>query len=172
MLIVDPWNYRLLFLIRGIVDGFSFQIERQVGERLQHVVSEEEQDDDIRAFFRFESKDGQQIAVSIEDIETINYLFESGVPLTPESSIMAEEADDLYDVMLYFRNRVEPIQCVVEGREELDNVFVELETEPFMLTKFLSFTDEDGEMVMFNTQHLVLFIVKKHVWSEEFEEEP
>jgi hypothetical protein len=168
MFVVDPWNYRLLLLIRGIEDEFDFYIVRQVGERLQRAVSDEKEDA-RPSFFYFESSDDQRIAVLIEDIEAIHYLFESGIPVTQQTDVPAEEDSDLYDVLIYFRTRAEPMQCVVEGREELDNIFEELEGEPDILSKFLSFTDEEGEVVTINTQHVVLFIVKKHDWPEEEE---
>jgi hypothetical protein len=163
--IVDPLDYRLSLRVHGLEEGFDFNVDRQVGERLQGVLSAEYEDMSILPFFYFQTTDGQQVIVCMTDIEVVNYLFETGISLSPQSCVEAEE--DLLEVLLFFRNRAEPWRCNSEDIEQLNRMIEDLATEPFSAYKFLSFIDEDGEMVTFNAQHLVLCIIKAIDWSAE-----
>lgn len=167
MFIVDPWNYHLFILIHGIEDGFNFAVERQVGERLQGVLSAEDEDGSILPFFCFECNDSRRIALSVDAIDAVNYLFDPAIRLPLERTGAPDGDEDVHDLTLYFRNRAKPLQCVTEEREELDGLFEVLATDPFVVQRFLSFTDEDGEMMTFNARNLVLFIAKAHGWSED-----
>ena len=168
--VVDPWHYRLSLLIQGITDGYDFYIDRQVGEQLQSVLTFEDEDKGILPFFCFASTDGQRVAICVSAIEAVNYLFDSSSPVAREPGWEIEEDEELQDVILYFRNRAEPLLSTSEDTERLDEIFEELATDPFIIHKFLSFVDEDGEMLTFNAQHLVLCVIKPHEWSEESEE--
>ncbi len=94
MFIVDPWNYHLFILIHGIEDGFKFAVERQVSERLQGVLSAEDEDGSILPFFCFECNDGRRIALSVDAIDAVNYLFDPAIRL-PLERTGAPDNDDI-----------------------------------------------------------------------------
>lgn len=168
MFMVDPWHYSLYMLISGISEQFDFDIERQVGERLQRVLMAEDEEEQILPFFCFECYDGQRVAVSIDAIEVVNYLFDRSIRPSPQPKmVMADEDEEVLEITLYFHQRVEPFQRMTEDSEQIDIIFEALATDPFVVHKFLSFTDEDGERVTFNAHHLVLLIAKVHDWQEK-----
>jgi hypothetical protein len=173
LLIVDPWNYRLYLLLHGIAEAWDFDVERQVADRLHSVLTNAEKDDDnIAPFFCFECNNGQRVAVSVRDIEAVNYLFDASIPLPKKPSIEINEDEeygdeDLYHVTIYFRNRPQPLERETENREQIDEIFEEMSTDPFGSYRFLTLTDADGELVTFNASHVTLFMVGAEKLTDE-----
>jgi len=138
-------SYYLRIFLRGIEEPFIFPIVEDDQEMLQNAM-----DSDSR-FFLFASKNREYVALSVPDIQMVNFLWEvmpTSVPGEPE-----EEA-----VTIHLRGREKPVR--IEGAanpERLASFYFGLDLYSPEMERFSGFEDEDDELVYFNCDDLVLF---------------
>ena len=115
---LNPLNYRMHILMNGISDALNFQIDQSIAEHLQLALKA---NNATARFFCFSCKDGTRIALSIEDIRLVHYLWETGSYIDNKSESEAK-------VELQFRDRSEPYSAYVEDYDEIDGFEVSQDT--------------------------------------------
>ena len=163
LIMEDPVRYILHVQMRGIPDALQFPIDRQTGERLQTALDHHSQQPTSLRFFWFTSVDEIEVALSINDIEYVNFLWETGISFTMP---LLGEMDDELTIGIFFRDRAKPLLRKAPDHEEIETIFHIIQ-EPLNDSYFLSFTDEDDEMVTFNPQHVVMITSKTEILQNE-----
>ncbi len=105
-------------------------------------------------FFCFDTTEGLTVAVSLKDVDLIHYLWE---PIKHRLQECPEDKELSEEIKLYFRGRAEPFVTFIETPEMLYALSIELDSNIDPNHAFIEFTDEEGEDIAFNTQHLMVF---------------
>jgi len=156
-------QYLINLLIKGFDDNIEYEVREGDWERAQGLF---EQADFAYRSCRclvFDSVDGLAVAVSIADIQSVQFLQN-----VLEFASDQKHKDD--DVHVWLKGRDEPISVVVgEEKDSLSAFFIFLdsgaETEAFP-----GFFNIDGELVRFNSRELVMATAPLHVLNEGFRE--
>ena len=143
-------HFRLHVLLAGIEDGQNFLVAREDGDRLQDILM---RTDDSKQFFCFTCTDGTAVALNIDCIDLVNFLWESGT-----YHIVGEEPDP--GIQIHFRGRVEPDNSVPADDTEMDMLFADLDEMQRGDRLFLSFRDEDGEIITLRADHATMITVR------------
>ena len=157
-------DHYLKFYISGIEEPFIFHVSEAEFERGRGI---EVLDigDPMMQFFCFDTVDSRSVAVSLRDVEMIQYLWEPIYPMPSEVKLPEGELDQdsqeyedrqNYEVRLYFRDRKEPHVCGSSNPEDLHSIMLSLDGGSFVEHPYLVFGDEDDEEISFNAQHLQL----------------
>lgn len=155
MLTEDPRIYRMHVWMRGIPNDLNFIVEQVDAVRVRSLVLREDPELADRAFVCFRCKDGMRVALGIDDIEMVNYLWEIGIG----DQGFRLQSDETATVEIYFRDREQPYAARIDSEPDEDilaDLFADLESIRFLEQPFLSFEDEDGEMVDFHAGLVVM----------------
>ncbi|MEW5957188.1 MAG: hypothetical protein AB1801_05670, partial [Chloroflexota bacterium] len=135
---VYPLNrkyYFLEFLLPGYPEPLRYEIDPADGERLQQVL--ELPPDQLDFFFSFTTKDEQHVIVSVQDIQMVNFLWES-------SAYIARQRWRTPHLKICFRGQPKPYEDFLGDASWLQSVY---KTETFGEDDepFLSFLNVDGD---------------------------
>lgn len=175
----DPSQYTnmesrssIIVLIQGISESLSFSLKPEEVRRLQSIVNGENKIASLRTFFCFNTLEGEQVAISNDHIQMVNFLDDIGLFDSPNNS----DEPSSWQVDLYFRDRAEPYKCHLENgvaeQEDLDSLFLSLDAHPEDQYggDWQAFLDEDGEPVYFRTGHILAYVAKPIFYSGELDD--
>ena len=128
-------------LLNGREEPLVYQVDEETADRVRRNLSGEP-----AAFCCFSTLDGREIAVNLSELDLVHFLWDAAMP-----ELRAVEHHPAY---LYFVSRSEPFYCDPEDEDEAFNVFFLLEPDGADEDRFLELTDEDGEVVVFDTRKL------------------
>jgi hypothetical protein len=162
-------QYFLVFVIRNSKTDLSFHVSQATSERLAYILAEREWQSP--GFLRFATMDGQSIAINLEQVQAIRYLWEP-FPFVCVDVITDEKNDEEKDgdgdgdvVSIHLRDSETPISTYPSYPEELCDFFDALESAPES-QRFPAFHDEDGELLQINAREIVWVKAPTHLIDE------
>lgn len=167
-------QYFLVFVVRNYKTNLSFQVSLGTSERLAGIL--EDRDWQSPGFFQFETMDGRTVAINLEQVQAIRYLWEP-FPVTYADVTTDEEKGGTEDedgdedgdgdtVSIYLRDSETPISTYPPYPEELYDFFAALESAP-QSQRFPAFHDEDGELLQINAREIVWATAPTHLIDED-----
>lgn len=153
-------SYLLLFKVRGYKEDLLFEVRRGTSERLRMVLGDREWKKP--GFFHFDTVDGRTVAINLELVQAVRYLWEV-TELPPDET----RHDGL--VLIHFRDSEEPLSAYTHSPEQLFDAFRALEDVPNG-EGFPSFEDEDGEILQINAHEVVWIVAPTHLVDEGSDE--
>lgn len=168
-------RYHLKFLLKNLTEPFLFEVDEETWERLRHLLAIYEDIESPIPFFCFSTVDGYQIGISIKDIQMMHFLWEHNLEdigdLSAKEFFLSadpDEEDKRAQVRIYFRGREQSFESYSSDPERLGVAWLQFELlVQENLNAFISFPDEDDEVVSFQARHVLLFIVHDSQLSYE-----
>ncbi|MCP4978388.1 MAG: hypothetical protein GY931_19755, partial [Maribacter sp.] len=143
-----------------------FEVKESEQKRLWHIITHNPK---RKKFFWFETTDGFDIVISVQDIHFINFLWDHDIELadqvwrTAVNTIEEEDDDDLGTppIKLFFRGRSQPLETytVIDGTYSILEALCELDLLEKKGNDFVLFSDEEDETVALNPNQLVMLII-------------
>lgn len=156
-------EYFIEFYLRGIAETFVYPVTQENHERLRAVLPEKEMESVPPEFWGFETTDNRTVVISVHDIQLARLLWEPGQSDEHERNDTDEYSDKL---SIYLRGRKEPYRCSTSSARQAFELLIDVDTAPEADSRFLSFVDEDGEEIFFNSSDVVVFEVPKEFVKE------
>jgi hypothetical protein len=143
------------FLLAGSPQCFRFEITETDADRLYSVLQGSALDEGCR-FFVFPSPSGVEVAVSLRDLQLLN--FYGGMDDRPAEG---GEAPGGEPIRVYCRGRAEPFEADAGEPLEVYDAMQYLRIFDALTEPFLHFLDEEGEPVVFRPDQVVLVTVPR-----------
>jgi hypothetical protein len=164
-------NYYLRVLMKGFADLFIYKVPKVVSDELDFTLdSIPDRGTFKNDYFCFETIDSGHVALSISDIQLVNFLFDIGYTEKED-----EEEDEIMDEVgkIYFRGKKEPFVTGFGEPLEALTLFATLEVGDFDNEPFFSFVDIDGEQVTLRIEEIVVLELPESLvsYGEELLEE-
>ena len=146
-------NHYLKILIKNLDDFFIYKTSKDVCDDLDAVLNNIP-DGGIgeNDYFCFDTTDGGNVALSMNDIQMVNFLFDFGH--TEEDDPAEEAMDEMGKIC--FRGKREPFITDFGEPIEALSLFATLGLGEFDDEPFFSFVDVDGEQVTLRLEEIVL----------------
>ena len=164
-------NHYLKILIKNLDDFLIYKTSKDVCDDLDAVLNNiPDEEINKNDYFCFDTADGGNVALSMNDIQMVNFLFDFGH--TEEDD---PEAEDAMDEMgkIYFRGKREPFTTDFGEPIEALSLFATLGLGEFDDEPFFSFLDVDGEQVTLRLEEIVVLELPESLvsYGEELLEE-
>lgn len=154
----NPIVHHVKLLLAGVDEPLSIRVDEKVSQRVRQAF--DMTSDDAR-FVLIDTVDGDLVAISMNDVQMANFLFEMGT-FTPTEA--REER-----ILVRLRGRAEPFETATEGPEDtLRDAIASLE---FNETEYVSFVDEDGEDVVLRADQIICMVVPREFLVEDDEDD-
>jgi len=164
-------NHYLKILIKDFDDFLIYKTSKLVCDELDFMLDNIPKEGIFKnGYFCFETIDGGNVALSISDIQMVNFLFDIGH--TEKDDTETEEDMDETG-RIFFRGKKEPFVTGFGEPIEALSLFAILDLGEFDNEPFFSFVDVDGEQVTLRLEEILLFELPASLvsYAEELFEE-
>ena len=149
-------TYHIRFLLKNQADDLIVEVRKSEADRLTERLATGAV---MRTgFFWFETVDGRSIALNLEDVQAVRFLWD--MTSLPSDTVR-------YDgqLSIYLRGRATPIEDSTAHIEAVYDLFTNLEYGPETVP-YPSIVDEDGELIYFDAREVVMVIAPIHMLQE------
>lgn len=145
--------YYLEFTLPGYAEPLRFEIDPADGERLKEVLQLPA--DELDFYFSFTSKDEQHVTVSVQDIQLVNFLWQS-------AAYNVRKRWRIPRLKICFKGQARPYEALLGDASWLQPTF---KTETFgeKNEPFLFFLNVDGDEIHFRSEQAYLLA---YGWDE------
>jgi hypothetical protein len=124
-------------------------------------------------FCWFTTRNGRDVIISVESIEYVHFLFETGIPSKDNDSKKKNNYEEDYceeenEILIQFKSKSEPNKFSTAYPIEISEIFHSLDLNPD--NPLFYFTDDDGETVVFDSRK-ILYIEAPSLIIEEGDRE-
>lgn len=140
-------------MVRNYREHLIFEVRRDTSKRLRLVLDDREWNKP--GFFHFDTVDGRTVAINLELVQAVRYLWEP-------SELPPDETRHEGEVLIQFRGSDTPLSTFATCPEQLFDFFFMLEHVPGA-TSFPAFEDEDGELLQINAHEVVWVVAPTHL---------
>ncbi|MFQ5636870.1 MAG: hypothetical protein ACE5IR_02610 [bacterium] len=164
----DILIYYITLSIREIDESFIYEVGLEEIDRLKDrlsLIPENDLEQKTSKFFCFRAVNNISIAVSLNDIQWANFLWEKAS--NQNSDIDNSERRETH---FYFRHKPHRYSTTLDKASEAAALYFQLELGEFEETEFYSFLDVDGEEVLVRLNDIVLVEFDSLTLDEGFEE--
>lgn len=156
-------NFYLKFTLQGAASPVVYEVLKKEQERVQTCFSNMNRID-RHQLIEFDDVAGRAVHVNPKHVLMFQALWDAGLPKEPPES----EAE-APDVILWVNGFSEPLQYHESDLQELASLAQALELADFEDAPFVSFTDQDGELVCIQADKIMM--MESIDYSSALEEE-
>jgi len=128
-------------MFAGRAEELTYEVNEETADRVQRSVSGTPGD-----FCCFSTLDGREVAINLVRLDYVHFLWDAALPKLA--------AVEHWPASIGFSGRKEAFCCDPPDAEEAFDLFLRLDTEVADTHPFLTLTDEDGEVVVFDARHI------------------
>jgi hypothetical protein len=156
-------QYFLVFYLEGRDEPLIYEVDGDTSERVRRSL-----EGTPDSFCCFSTTENRELAICFQHIELVQFLWQPRAEMETEDHVDSNEGD--YEVIIHFHNRSEPFKCNAAHPIEIYDLFDSLQLGTYIDDPFLSFTDEDGELVVLDGRKLLYVETSSEIIGEGLKE--
>jgi len=153
----------LEFQMNSLKEILVYRVRPEAWRRIQEILEQERNPEDKFIFFSFNTRDGRDVSISVNDIQAVRYT------LTRDTGY-SDKKNFENKVTLFYRNRLEPITMGLLDDADATNLASSV-LGGSVEQPFISFLDGDGNNYTFSLDYLVVMELSTSQLEKQYEEE-
>lgn len=143
-------NYYVKFFIKGIPSFRQYKIVKDEQDRLFNLFVNSTVEEIGKVFYCFETVDGLSVCISIKDIISVQLLYENENDDKVLNNVTYNQ-----DLLIKLRSNDSELIIETEEYDDLDNLIFSLNNLLYNNIMFVSVTDINGDVNLFNIEEII-----------------